>query len=260
MRRYLIVSLTSLLSILLALELLLRAFDPLGVVYFDRIRQMQRAFVIHPERGYIVAPGIYDFDDWLAAVNTDYERVTPDSVAGGCRVVFLGDSVTFGWGVDDGETFANLLAHELGLEAVNTGVSAYNAENIIATLDAYAADLYVWLIVGNDAEPERDVVEHSLTLRGRRSGWLGRYVSYLTYNPEAVSDWAAFNARLAPLLNRDDVLLFALDRPFADALTDVARVNYTGRISAADPHPNAAGHEEIAAAMLPGVRAGCDSP
>ena len=42
-----------------------------------------------------------------------------------CSAVFLGDSHTFGWGVEQKETFSHLIASGLGCEARNYGVSSY---------------------------------------------------------------------------------------------------------------------------------------
>lgn len=41
------------------------------------------------------------------------------------RVVVLGDSQAMGWGVNDGETFASVLAAELGIDVLNLAVSSY---------------------------------------------------------------------------------------------------------------------------------------
>lgn len=51
---------------------------------------------------------------------------------GGPRVVCLGDSVTFGWGVTEAESYPALLAEALGVEVVNTGVPAMKPQSIAA--------------------------------------------------------------------------------------------------------------------------------
>lgn len=54
------------------------------------------------------------------------------SEAEGFRVVCLGDSVTFGWGVPYAQSYPALLAEELGVEVVNTGVPAMKPQSIAA--------------------------------------------------------------------------------------------------------------------------------
>jgi len=42
------------------------------------------------------------------------------------NIIFLGDSVTMGWGVDNLRTYASILGNELNLYSLNFGVSSYN--------------------------------------------------------------------------------------------------------------------------------------
>lgn len=92
------------------------------------------------------------------------------------RIVLLGDSVAFGWGVDDEVTFARRLETEWNaqtrgkrLEVVNTGHPMYDTNQEEATLRevglALQPDLVLLVYVVNDIEPTRDVVE--LTLSGK---------------------------------------------------------------------------------------------
>jgi GDSL-like lipase/acylhydrolase family protein len=61
------------------------------------------------ERGFRAAPG-------------------PAAGSGGPRILALGDSVTFGWGVEGGETFCARLGPLLGAEVANLGVSGYGTD------------------------------------------------------------------------------------------------------------------------------------
>jgi hypothetical protein len=51
----------------------------------------------------------------------DNERKFPPNQA----IIFAGDSVTMGWGVNDNETFAHLVASQINIPVLNLGVSSY---------------------------------------------------------------------------------------------------------------------------------------
>ncbi len=86
--------------------------------------------------------------------------------AAGARIVFLGDSTTFGMGVNDEETFPacleSLLRKRLGadgIECVNLGVPEYNLHQMAVlaaeALPVLQPDLVVVNVSTDDAEPER---------------------------------------------------------------------------------------------------------
>jgi lysophospholipase L1-like esterase len=69
-------------------------------------------------------------------------EVSRDKPRGVRRVVGLGDSVAFGWGVDDEQTFLSLLESRLrgdGVEALNFGVPGYNTPQEVAVFRTKAA-------------------------------------------------------------------------------------------------------------------------
>jgi lysophospholipase L1-like esterase len=88
------------------------------------------------------------------------------------RVLVLGDSVAFGWGVDDAVTFVRRFEREQPLaggkrlEVVNTGHLVYDTMQQLALLRdegmRLQPDLVLLVYVVNDIEPTRDVVEESL--------------------------------------------------------------------------------------------------
>jgi lysophospholipase L1-like esterase len=76
------------------------------------------------------------------------------------RIVGLGDSLMFGWGVEQGQDYLSLLEARLAgsgerWEAVNTAVPGYNAAMEVETLKAkalrYRPDLVVYGFCANDA-------------------------------------------------------------------------------------------------------------
>jgi len=75
----------------------------------------------------------------------------------GYRIAVLGDSVTFGHGVENNETFSYLLEREIGVEVLNFGVSGYSMKaNVYALQEkalSFNPDLVLLTVVMNDIEP-----------------------------------------------------------------------------------------------------------
>jgi len=105
-----------------------------------------------------------------------YERVP-----GRQRLLFLGDSITFGWGVRDDEVVTARVVALLGeagvaAEAVNTSVPGYNAEQEVTYLEhegrRYGPD---WVIVGVYWNDINDHAETRVGARGEltsgAAGW-----------------------------------------------------------------------------------------
>jgi lysophospholipase L1-like esterase len=94
--------------------------------------------------------------------------------AGVRRTVCFGDSITFGYGVGDEETYAFLLGKLLasrGVEAVNAGVTGYTSHQVLGLLarlsPTIGADAATFCIGWNDGtwRPAEDV-EYARRLRG----------------------------------------------------------------------------------------------
>ncbi len=77
------------------------------------------------------------------------------------RIMFLGDSLTFGWGVEKEKTFEHLLEHDLDqivpTEVINLGIGNYNTtQEVNLFIDKglkYRPDQVVLFYFINDAEP-----------------------------------------------------------------------------------------------------------
>lgn len=92
------------------------------------------------------------------------------------RILCVGDSVTFGTGVTNEQTFPNVLETALQayaqpgivIDVVNAGVSAYNARNIRGLLETYLnqlrPDLVVYTFVENDLDDSYSVGPGGLLL------------------------------------------------------------------------------------------------
>ena len=138
-----------------------------------------------PLLGFVLAPEQHAFNaDQPVTINarglrgplTPYERVP-----GRRRLLFLGDSITFGWGVRDDDVVTARVAALLGeagitAEVINTGVPGYNAEQEVTYLEhaglRYAPD---WVIVGVYWNDINDHTESRVDARGelvsRAAGW-----------------------------------------------------------------------------------------
>lgn len=90
--------------------------------------------------------------------------------AAGPRAVFAGDSLTFGWGVEEEESFPGLLRDRLGLDAVNLGVAGYGTDQSYLRLRREGLPLgpalAVYTYCGNDL---REILDDSRY--GRAKPW-----------------------------------------------------------------------------------------
>ena len=135
---------------LVALELGARAFDPFGISYYrDNNRYFNEAIELPPEAGrpdgrlFQNRPGLeLEFTTFRLRTNAlglrssaTADGVTADrsgASAGKRRLLFLGDSVTLGWGVDDEHTWVRRVERAghgpagEPLECLNAGHLQYN--------------------------------------------------------------------------------------------------------------------------------------
>jgi lysophospholipase L1-like esterase len=115
----------------------------------------------------------------------DVERAVPKP-PGVKRVVVLGDSITFGWGVPFEDTYARRLEREFGLEFVNTGVGNTNTAMQAAWFRAEGLKLdpdFVllgWFI--NDAEPTPVARNSWLARRSVAYAWVDQALDSLLRN------------------------------------------------------------------------------
>ena len=177
------------LLVMLALgEVALRAID-LGHPYYsapELYRSSDDPRVLFEPR-----PGFDGFSEgvWLTTNSRGLrERELPlAKPAGARRVIFLGDSVTFGAGVNDDEPFPRLLEAGVNgsgsgpIETVNTGVVGYNTVQELARLEQaglpYRPDVVVLTFVVNDLLETFSIFDHQYEPTGILAGpkvWLRR--------------------------------------------------------------------------------------
>jgi lipid-A-disaccharide synthase len=297
-------------------EAAVRALDPFGASYHSetiRYRNECLRLVVRPDHpedldGVLIEhrPGVrVPFRNFTVEIDSRGLRgpeIAVPKPPGTWRALFLGDSVTFGWGVDDEETFVRRIEKEWNDRAGATGLR-YEALNgghlLFDTTQEYAflkrtgwglePDAVFLVYVVNDIDSSRAVYEAAMTARGGAPSLLDRTKGTLGRLLPAMTDLARFlSARVPPAASRDPlagreegwerskaallrirdacaargVPFLVLDHtlPPIEALPDFCR--WEGieiaplrflpeefgpeyRLSAADPHANARGHEVL---------------
>lgn len=258
-RRATIIALVNIAILLPLLEIGLRLFDPWGINrYYADWTVLYRAMEKRDIVDYTQQPGEYRFADWTATELSDYTRLLPDGGDGPCSLVFIGDSVTWGHGVDDHLTFANRLAvHFPDVTTRNAAYSGYDSRQVRDLMLLYPADIYVYLVISNDpyARQQPFVLD-----QGIAAGSLRRYIMYIAgvYSSPPIYDWSRFWRDMDAMAADGRVVFTAFDDAFGRHIARYYPVHlipyYHTVNSRIDGHPDDAGHAEIAAALLPVVK------
>ncbi len=211
------VVLASLLAGLLFAEMSLRFASERWVQNYDvemwRYARLIKVLSHHPD---VVEEHRHGGEAFLmgARVRTDgdgFRRADPATEAGrgtaDRRVVALGDSLTFGWGVPEGQTYPDQLERLLAdacagkrrARVVNAGIGNCNTSMEVARYKACIRPSLRpdWLIVGfsfNDAEPT-PVPEDSPLLWNSALVALG-YARFLRVSDPALKDYSSYYAGL----------------------------------------------------------------
>lgn len=265
MRRKLIGCLFGFILTFCLIEGLLRTFDPLRI---ELVRSDWHEIAPVPgEQGILVIdPGVYRLTENTVTIGADGFRVLPDTnLDAACTIAFIGDSVTFGWGVDDHEVFANRIAREFpNVRFINASAPGSDNLQLLWMMEHTAANGYIHLIYENDA---RDIALKNTAPRVQITAadrllytrwYIKRLYSVYSRAPEVINT-ADFFAALDGM--RDYNVLFFAQRsnPLIDRITErypeVVVLDWTWRqLNWADSHPDPAGHEAGARLMLPYVR------
>jgi hypothetical protein len=167
---------------LLLLESGLRIVNPWGMELFHWLPYHMQGMVDHPQLGYVHPRSVsYRLGSNVVTLNSNGLRdkeIAYDKPAGEKRVLLLGDSVTFGWGVSDGETFSDRMEPQLrsltGIrwEVINAGVNGYNTQQEETYLRMegirYQPEIVVLLYNPNDVEP---IIDPNATTWRRHPTW-----------------------------------------------------------------------------------------
>lgn len=232
-------------------ELALWWIDPLGIttLYTDQ----DQIVTIANAEGYTLDPGRHQMRGWSYTIDQAGNRLMPSSAAD-CRIAFVGDSITFGQGVNDDQSFAYQIAldHPEAM-FINAAKIAYNIANVTASIGNHPADGYIYFISDNDdglpwARAESDWGKRR-ELPARRCALCYHINFFFQPRPPVVVDREAFWEALAGLTASDAVLLAAMGSPLGDEISArypsiplIPRWRFDQQISWADGHPNAAGH------------------
>ncbi len=161
----LVISGVSLLLSIGVLEFGIRLVDPLGISYYERVGDYMRDKLLDDELVFRHKPSWEtSYGDVRVTYNERGLRDRPilPKATREYRILALGDSVTFGWGVDQDKTFAarleSLLPGRLHrpVRVINSGVGGYNTVQEVTYFKqeglALQPDLVMLTYVNNDIE------------------------------------------------------------------------------------------------------------
>lgn len=120
------------------------------------IQYLPECAIFDSELAYTLKPGICsflnpEFDTTFKVNSLGFRGSEKDMESP--EVIILGDSYAMGWGVEQQETFADIIQTRTGLKVLNTAVSSYGTAREAKTLRRVKTDRLKYLIVqysGND--------------------------------------------------------------------------------------------------------------
>jgi len=145
----------------------LRVLNPWGMEFFHTLPYHMQGMVDHPQLGYVHPKSItYKLGAKTVALNAHGlrdEEIPYAKPAGEKRILALGDSVTFGWGVDQGKGFCdhmesllNSSKDDITWQVINAGVNGYNSIQEVTYLRIegmrYNPDVVILTYVRNDVD------------------------------------------------------------------------------------------------------------
>lgn len=214
-----------------------------------------------PGDPYRAAVGIHDMSGWSFTITENETRLVPDNHPDGCQIVFLGDSVAFGMGVNDDETFVNMLAKWHGLNATIAAYPGYNIDNVIQAKKQWPGQRYLYLSIDNDLDGQWvhpiDIWRPSNALQAYVVIWRVISLPVSEIAPERAAEYVekvkSLGAEVAGISSA------RLTRILLDAGIHVATINHYESISRTDAHPNRRGNEQIADILAPVIQRMCAS-
>lgn len=253
-----IVLLCSTIISILALEIVLRVIDPLGawVHATDSNDIIFKNGVYDENVGYLINSGKYERRGWTVTIGEDgWREVVTNPQTSQCTIATIGDSVTFGWGIDDEDIWPNLMANEYrDVKFINRSLAGYNSSNIRGVVETVDADGFIYLAVGNDNQPP--ISGTSFWQPALDATGISVYVEYATRKTEQRALWELFEEDMQVILGYQPLVFTFYDpandvtKWLEDHYPEVVVINiWTHSVSIADGHPDALGHMQIAEQM-----------
>jgi hypothetical protein len=247
---------------LLVIDFGLYHLDPLGIVSSVHGNHSFHAVMQPDPTGYRLATGTHRFHDYTATILADGSRAIPATNGNAeCTLATIGDSMTFGQGVNDADTWVNLLAEQYpDVHFANPSRPDYSAVNVTALKQAYPADGYIWLLIYNDAiepyvysgvqpaypyPPATTLYRAWFVNQFRGAATQGTRQTDMQAYWQAVNTIADDNVLIAGFAEDELAMTTAMQYPV------ILLPAYTAFVSPVDRHPNAEGHRQIADSLLP---------
>jgi len=202
----LVLGLATAVMLLAAAEISVRVFDPFGISHFEESSKLWLDYVSDPLLVFRLPPhtqktyqGVMISTNALGFRDREIERKQD----GELRILLLGDSITFGYGVSDEETYGrkleSILTSELGrkVRTVNAGMGGFNTVQEAAFLENQAAaidpDVVSLLYLPNDIDSNIPPFNPGEAIYGNASkvtrillekSWLFRLAVFASTEPE----------------------------------------------------------------------------
>jgi len=175
-------------------EILIRRLDPLGINYFLETKNYFSDMIEDDLILYRHKPGITrKYQQECVSINSfglrdseiDKDKETT------IRLLLLGDSVTFGWGVNQKEIFPEVLERLLNqnstteIEVINAGVGGYNTyqetQYFLNEGIYFNPDMLVLVFVENDFEVQNTIDEKYKSKKISLRGWIFNVITRLEW-------------------------------------------------------------------------------
>jgi len=264
-RKRIIGILTAVLGSIFLLDGLLLWTDPLGAVAYSHSTVSFIMNTVPDETGYRLNAGEHYFHYYTMTIDEDGYRVVPDTDHDAdCTIAMIGDSVTMGIGVDDAETWVNLVARDIpDVRLINTARSDYAVQDVYQLMQTTPADGYIWLMIENDVVDEyvfRSLIPNQNPYLPATRLYLERLRSRLSFGNvrevdaegQRSTDFDNYWDFSDRILSNDNVFGFAFEtgavsRETAERYDNVVSIPHFGEsISTIDFHPSVVGHQNIA--------------
>jgi hypothetical protein len=168
--------------VILIAEFGLRVLNPWGIEFFHIMPYHMQGMLDNEELGYVHPKSVsYSLGSNRVKLNSHGlrdEEISLIKSRDEKRILMLGDSVTFGWGVDQGKTVSDhmevLLKETTGenWQVINAGVNGYNSEQEATYFRIkgvlFSPDIVILIFVNNDVDP---VLEPNETTWRRYPTW-----------------------------------------------------------------------------------------